>query len=127
MIGGGAQNASDKVFQFNGAGKLTITGFHVEDFGKLARSCGNCKTRVRRTIVLSDLDATAPGKTLVGIDSNFGDTATLSRIRVTGDTRKKLTTCVRFKSNSSGKEPAELGTAADGTFCRFTSSDITYK
>jgi hypothetical protein len=62
VIGGGAQKASDKVFQFNGAGKLTITGFHVEDFGKLARSCGHCKTRVRRTIVLSDLDVTAPGK-----------------------------------------------------------------
>jgi hypothetical protein len=77
--------------------------------------------------VLSDIDATAPGKALVGINSNFGDTATLSKIRVTGDTKKKLKTCVRFKGNSTGKEPAAIGTGADGTFCRFTSSDITYK
>ncbi|MER7688521.1 pectate lyase [Streptomyces sp. NPDC097610] len=127
VVGGGAQKASDKVFQFNGAGTLSVTGFHVENFGKLARSCGNCKTQVKRTIVLSDIDATAPGKALVGINSNFGDTATLSKIRVTGDTKKKLKTCVRFKGNSSGKEPTELGTGADGTFCKFSSSDITYK
>ncbi len=35
VIGGGARSASDKVFQFNGAGRLSITGFRVENFGKL--------------------------------------------------------------------------------------------
>ncbi len=113
VIGGRAQVFSDKVFQFNGAGKLTITVFHVEDFGKLARSCGNCKTPVRRTIVLSDLDATAPGKTLVGIDSNFGDTATLSRIRVTGDTRKSLRPACASRATAAARSPPSPGTAAD--------------
>lgn len=41
--GGGAKKADDKVFQHNGAGELKITNFDVSDFGKLYRSCGNCK------------------------------------------------------------------------------------
>lgn len=42
VIGGGARKASGKVFQFNGAGKFSITGFTVRNFGKLVRSCSNC-------------------------------------------------------------------------------------
>ncbi|MFI1565732.1 pectate lyase [Streptomyces sp. NPDC020490] len=126
VTGGGAKNADDKVLQFNGAGKLTVTGFQVENFGKLVRSCGNCKTQYKRTVVLSDIDVTAPGEAIVGVNSNYGDTATLSKIRIHGDSRKKIKTCVRFKGNNTGKEPAELGTGADGTTCKFSSSDITY-
>ncbi|MET9382355.1 pectate lyase [Streptomyces sp. NPDC002928] len=127
VIGGGAKNASDKVLQFNGAGKLTVTGFQVQNSGKLVRSCGNCKTQYKRTIVLSDIDVTAPLKAIVGVNANYGDTATLSKIRIHGDSKKKIKTCVRFKGNNTGKEPTELGTGADGKSCTFTSSDISYQ
>ncbi|MFF3331365.1 pectate lyase [Streptomyces sp. NPDC002888] len=127
VIGGGAKNGADKVLQFNGAGKLVVTGFRVENSGKLVRSCGNCKTQYKRTIVLSDIDVVAPLKAIVGVNTNFGDTATLSKIRIQGDSKKKTRTCVRFKGNNTGKEPTELGTGADGTTCKFASSDITYK
>jgi hypothetical protein len=43
VIGGGARGATDKVIQHNGVGSITIDGFTVTDFGKLYRSCGNCK------------------------------------------------------------------------------------
>jgi hypothetical protein len=43
VIGGGARGAEDKVIQHNGVGSITIDGFTVTDFGKLYRSCGNCK------------------------------------------------------------------------------------
>jgi hypothetical protein len=43
VIGGGARGAADKVIQHNGVGSITIDGFTVTDFGKLYRSCGNCK------------------------------------------------------------------------------------
>ena len=43
VIGGGARGAEDKVIQHNGVGSITIDGFTVQDFGKLYRSCGNCK------------------------------------------------------------------------------------
>ncbi|MEU7472297.1 pectate lyase [Streptomyces sp. NPDC044984] len=127
VIGGGAKKADDKVLQFNGAGTLTVSGFRVEDFGKLVRSCGNCKTQYKRTIVLKDIDVVAPGKSLVGINTNYGDTATLSQIRIQGDSKKKIKTCIRYQGNNTGKEPKELGTGADGKYCKFSSSDITYK
>ncbi|MFE7650378.1 pectate lyase [Streptomyces phaeoluteigriseus] len=127
VIGGGAKNGADKVLQFNGAGTLTVTGFRVENSGKLVRSCGNCKTQYKRTIVLSDIDIVAPLKTIVGVNANYGDTATLSKIRIQGDTKKKTQTCVRFKGNNTGKEPTSLGTGADGKTCKFAPSDITYK
>ncbi|MGW3665786.1 pectate lyase [Streptomyces sp. NPDC005141] len=127
VYGGGAKGADDKVLQFNGAGKLVVSKFQVENFGKLVRSCGNCKTQFKRTVVIDDVDVTAPGKAIVGINSNYGDTASLRNIRIHGDTKKKIKTCVRFQGNSTGKEPKELGTGPDGTSCRFTASDVTYE
>ncbi|MDL5200808.1 pectate lyase [Streptomyces sp. ALI-76-A] len=126
VVGGGAKNGADKVLQFNGAGKLTVTGFQVHNSGKLVRTCGNCKKQYKRTVVLSDIDVTAPLKAIVGVNANYGDTATLSRIRIHGDPEKKTKTCVRFQGNNTGKEPKELGTGPDGTTCKFKSSDITY-
>ncbi|MER5379679.1 pectate lyase [Streptomyces sp. NPDC006465] len=126
VYGGGAKGADDKVLQFNGAGKLVVSKFQVENFGKLVRSCGNCRTQFKRTVVIADVDVTAPGKAIVGINSNYGDTASLRNIRVHGDTKKKIKTCVRFQGNNTGKEPKEIGTGPDGTSCRFTASDVTY-
>ncbi len=127
VYGGGARNADDKVLQFNGAGKLVVTKFQVENFGKLVRSCGNCSTQYKRTVVINDVDVTAPGKSIVGVNSNYGDTAALRKVRIHGDTGKKIKTCTRFEGNSSGKEPKELGTGPDATSCRFSSSDLTYQ
>ncbi len=126
VVGGGARKADDKVLQFNGAGTLTVSGFQVEDFGKLVRSCGNCKKQYKRTIVLKDIDVTAPGASLVGINTNYGDTATLSEIRIHGDSKKKIKTCTRYEGNNSGKEPKDLGSGPDGKYCTFSASDISY-
>ena len=126
VTGGGARKASDKVFQFNGAGKLNISGFQVADFGKLVRSCGNCSTQYKRTIGVSDVDVTAPGKSLIGINTNYGDTATLRNIRIHGDSGKKIKPCVRYTGNDNGDEPVETGSGPDGTHCRYSASDISY-
>jgi hypothetical protein len=126
VYGGGAKNADDKVLQFNGAGKLVVTRFRVENFGKLVRSCGNCYTQYKRTIVINDVDVTAPGKSIVGVNSNYGDTAALRNVRVHGDSGKKIKTCTRFQGNNTGKEPKELGSGPDGTSCLFTAADISY-
>ncbi|MET9857388.1 pectate lyase [Streptomyces sp. NPDC006450] len=125
--GGGAKGASDKVFQFNGAGKLVVTKFQVSDFGKLVRSCGNCAKQYPRTILINDVDITAPGKSIVGVNSNYGDIATLRNIRIHGDTKKKTKPCTRFTGNDTGKEPDEIGTGPDGTTCRYSVSDVRYE
>lgn len=124
--GGGAKGADDKVFQHNGAGTLTIKNFQVADFGKLYRSCGNCKTQYERHVVISNVKATSPGKVLAGINSNYGDTATISGVTIVGDSSKKITVCERFQGNSTGAEPPSLGSGPDGTYCRYSASGITY-
>ncbi|MFJ8533888.1 pectate lyase [Streptomyces sp. NPDC093591] len=126
VTGGGARKADDKVFQHNGAGTLTIENFQVEDFGKLYRSCGNCDTQYERHVVIRNVKATGPGNALAGINTNYGDTATLSGVRIVGDGGRDITVCARFEGNDSGAEPSETGSGPDGTHCRYGSSDITY-
>ncbi len=126
VYGGGARKASDKVFQFNGAGKLVITKFQVADFGKLVRSCGNCSKQYKRDIIVNDVDITAPGKSLVGINTNYGDTAALRSVRIHGDSSKKIKPCIRYTGNNTGAEPKETGSGPDGTYCRYTASDLSY-
>jgi pectate lyase len=124
--GGGARSASDKVFQHNGGGTVTISNFSVENFGKLYRSCGNCSKQYRRTVVIRNVTATAPGKALAGINTNYGDTATFSGIRILGDSSRKISICDRYTGNSSGKEPTKTGSGPDGTYCRYAASDVRY-
>ncbi len=127
VSGGGAKEASDKVFQFNGAGTLNVSGFAVRNFGTFARSCGNCKTQYKRTINLSGIEATYKGSRLVGINTNYGDSATLKNITIVGDTSKKIVPCQKYIGNNTGKEPTANGSGPDGTYCKYSSSDITYK
>ncbi|MDY7099997.1 MAG: pectate lyase [Actinomycetota bacterium] len=113
--GGGARHASDKVFQHNGTGTLTIRNFEVEDFGKLYRSCGTC-TGSSRHVVLENITAIAPGLTIVGIDPGNGDTARFSNITVDGD----VDVCQIYDGTSRiGEGP--------GANCIYSASDITYR
>jgi hypothetical protein len=124
--GGGATKAEDKVFQFNGAGTLTVRDFEVSDFGKLVRTCGNCSEQFQRDVVLENVTATAPGNELVGINSNFGDTARLSGITIVNDPEREIVPCQKFEGVTEG-EPEELGSDADGVNCVFQESDITFR
>jgi hypothetical protein len=103
--GGGARNAEDKVIQNNGASKVTIDGFSVQNFGKLYRSCGNCKGNgAKRDVIIKNVKATG-GKVLAGINSNYGDTATITN--TCASSTKKI--CVDFQgTNNNSVEPKEL-------------------
>jgi hypothetical protein len=124
--GGGARFAADKVFQHNGPGTMYIRNFQVSDFGKLYRSCGNCSTQYRRNVVISNVTATYPGKTLAGINTNYGDTARLSTVTIFGDSGRKIVVCEKYKGVTSG-EPTKIGSGADGVNCLYSASDITYR
>lgn len=111
--GGGARMASDKVFQHNGTGTVTIRNFEVEDFGKLYRSCGTCDG-LERHVVLEHVTAIAPGLTIVGINPGNGDTARFSDITVIGD----MDICQRYDGTT------RTGSGPDDS-CIYDESDIT--
>ncbi|KAF9054726.1 pectate lyase C [Panaeolus papilionaceus] len=117
--GGGAKGASDKIVQHNGGGKVIISNFYAENFGKLYRSCGNCKTQYKRDVEILDSWA-VKGSNLVGINTNYGDTATIRRTKVSSVS----TICQKFTGNNSGAEPSKNGSGPDGKNCLYTNSDI---
>ncbi|KAH8727579.1 pectate lyase [Phaeosphaeriaceae sp. PMI808] len=104
IIGGGATGATDKVIQHNGAGTVTIDGFTVDTFGKLYRSCGNCKESAKRNVVVKNVKA-SNGKLLVGINSNFGDKATIDSATCASSVKQ---ICEEFKGTTPGNEPTSI-------------------
>ncbi|CRK34261.1 hypothetical protein BN1708_016335, partial [Verticillium longisporum] len=77
IVGGGAFDASDKIIQFNGFGTVEVTDFYAENYGKLVRSCGNCKGNGgARNIVIGGVKAVSGGA-LCGINTNLGDTCSV--------------------------------------------------
>jgi hypothetical protein len=129
VLGGGALHASDKVFQHNGVGgTFVIDGFQVEDFGKLYRSCGNCKSgQGKRTVVIRNVTATYKGGALAGINTNYGDSATFTNVTIKGDSGRKIVICQKYIGNNTGAEPPKNGSGPDGTFCKYSASDIHYQ
>ncbi|KAF2113994.1 polysaccharide lyase family 3 protein, partial [Lophiotrema nucula] len=119
VIGGGAKGAEDKVVQHNGGGTVNIQGFYVSDFGKLYRSCGNCDTMYERHVVIDGIVADGGTATLVGINSNYGDTATITNSCVTNT--KNI--CEEFEGNDTGDEPTEISSGISSS-CIYTDADI---
>ncbi|CRK47364.1 hypothetical protein BN1723_007503 [Verticillium longisporum] len=77
IVGGGAYGAADKIIQHNGCGTVHVTNFYAEDYGKVYRSCGNCKGNCARTVHMEGVTAVNGGE-LMGINPNLGDKATYS-------------------------------------------------
>ncbi|KAF6813101.1 pectate lyase c [Colletotrichum sojae] len=106
IIGGGAYHASDKVIQHNGCGTVNVINYYVEDYGKLYRSCGNCKSQCKRNVYLEGVTAKNGGE-LAGINSNYKDTATLKN--VCSDAKTK---CQMYSGCAGGCEPKKAGTCS---------------
>ncbi|KAF1925793.1 polysaccharide lyase family 3 protein [Didymella exigua CBS 183.55] len=119
VSGGGAKGAKDKVVQHNGMGTISISGFFVEDFGKLYRSCGNCKTQGERHVKIDGVTASGGSAGLVGINSNFGDTATIKNSCITGTD----VICQEFEGTSPGHESKKTS-SGPSSVCIYTDADI---
>ncbi|KUJ16764.1 pectate lyase, partial [Mollisia scopiformis] len=120
IVGGGAFGAEDKVMQHNGGGTLSISDFTVETFGKLYRSCGNCDTMYERHVIMDGITAT-DGSELAGINSNYGDSATITNSALTDVSD----VCVTYTgTDDNDEEPVENGSGNDGTYCIY-GSDVT--
>jgi hypothetical protein len=124
VIGGGARSGSDKTFQHNGNGTVSISGFYLSGSGKLYRGCGNCTNSYQRNVkidnvLLNDIDMVA------GINSNWGDTATITRVTVSNSS--SVVVCGKYKGVAKGSEPSYLGEGWNDSNCKVNKSDITYK
>lgn len=100
IVGGGAQEASDKVIQHNHSGRVTIRDFTVVNAGKLYRSCGDCtdnSSKSPRNVVVQNVRAFGMTSDLVGINSNFGDTAS-----VTGSCGSTKKVCQEYRGVNKG-------------------------
>lgn len=125
--GGGARLADDKVFQHNGRGTFHIKEFHVESFGKLYRSCGNCETQVPRKVIVENVTAVTSGRTstIVGINENYGDVAVFQGTNVIWDAFE-TTICQRYEGNDSGGSPGKVGDGPDGRHCYYDESTVLW-
>ncbi|GAB7038720.1 hypothetical protein JCM9533A_25700 [Catenuloplanes niger JCM 9533] len=122
VIGGGARSGSDKTFQHNGNGTVSISGFYLKGSGKLYRACGNCSSSYTRhvkvdNVLLDDIDM------VVGINSNWNDTATITRVTVVGS----ATVCGKYKGVAKGSEPSYLGEGWNDANCKVNRSDVTFR
>lgn len=101
--GGGAQKAKDKVVQHNGRGTVTIRGGTYVDIGKLYRSCGDCTGNGGpRNVVVENVKINGVSSDVVGINSNFGDTASIS-----GSCGKTKKVCQEYKGVTKGNGKSE--------------------
>ncbi|KAJ4983290.1 pectate lyase E 1 [Stagonosporopsis vannaccii] len=106
--GGGAQKSSDSIVDHQGRGTVTIQDFTAVDVNNLYRSCGACRNNGGpRNVVISNLKASGVA-TLVGINSNFGDTASIQGSCGVGI--KKV--CQEFKGVQAGSEAPKVSTMA---------------
>jgi hypothetical protein len=110
--GGGAFGATDKIVQFNGRGTVHISNFYAEDYGKLARSCGNCDGNGGpREFVIEGVQAVNGGE-LCGVNSNFGDTCT-----IIDSSQAEGNACTIWEATDGGGEPTKTSSEPDGTVC----------
>ncbi|KAE9069048.1 hypothetical protein PF010_g26809, partial [Phytophthora fragariae] len=114
----GARSASDKVVQHNGYGTVSIDGFYAEEFGKLYRSCGD----IPRTVTVKNVYAVNPLVSVVTVNKNYGDKATLSNIRIkTSNGNSDVKVC---QWSQGGSTPSNLGDGPSGTLCQYSESDV---
>jgi hypothetical protein len=123
---GAAFNGSDKTFQFNGRGELHISNFYVQSAGKLARTCGDCTGNGGpRKLVINNV-ITRDVSTIVGINTNFGDVATIRNLTLNNSGTSKTKICQVYKGvvKGSGSSTA-LGVEFDTPNCDVRPNDVT--
>uniref|UniRef100_A0A1I8C0L5 Probable pectate lyase F n=1 Tax=Meloidogyne hapla TaxID=6305 RepID=A0A1I8C0L5_MELHA len=129
--GGGARNGKGKTIQFDGAGKLIVNNFYIHTAGQGIRSCGNCEQQFRNRIIEVNsliIENLEIGQYVVGVNSNYGDKATLKDIHILGSTANEVFPCKVFEGNNQGKNTKvndmEDIKGGDGTYCIYEASDI---
>ncbi|KAH9218179.1 pectate lyase, partial [Leptodontidium sp. 2 PMI_412] len=78
--GGGAFGATvTNIIESSGAGTVEVSNFYAEGFNNLYKSIGYSAGSVARHAIITDVTA-KNGKNLASINSNFGDTAKITKL-----------------------------------------------
>jgi len=123
---GAAYQGSDKTFQFNGRGEMRISNFYVSNAGKLVRSCGDCTGNggPRRIFVNNVITRDVP--TIAGINSNFGDVATIRNLTLNNSGTTKTKICQVYKGVVKGQgSTSALGVEFNTPNCQVSQADVT--
>lgn len=73
------------------------------------RSCGNCSKQYARTVVVDNVKvATAPGKSLVGINSNLGDQGHVHSVQIYNDSTEEVRSA-RYKRSVTSASRSRSG------------------
>ncbi|RKK95495.1 hypothetical protein BFJ68_g14781 [Fusarium oxysporum] len=73
------EDVCEDAISIKGSGTANIIGGDANDYGKVYRSCGNCKgnSKCKRSVHMEGVTAVNGGE-LIGINTNLGDKATYS-------------------------------------------------
>jgi hypothetical protein len=123
---GAAYNGSDKTFQFNGRGEMRISNFYVSNAGKLVRSCGDCTGNGGPRRIFVNNVITRDVSTIVGINSNFGDVATIRNLTLNNSGTSKTKICQVYKGVVKGQgSTSALGVEFNTPNCQVSQADVT--
>lgn len=127
--GGSAYGAADKTFQHNGLGSTVkiYGGFSADTIGKLYRSCGNCSSNGKaRYVVIDNVKLSNVKAAVVGINSNYGDKATITNLKIKGYKSGSPKVCYTYKgTNNNSSEPTAIGEKWNTANCVVKTSDVT--
>jgi hypothetical protein len=123
---GAAYNGSDKTFQFNGRGEMRISNFYASNAGKLVRSCGDCTGNGGPRRISVNNVITRDVSTIVGINSNFGDVATIRNLTLQNSGTSKTKICQVYRGVVKGQgSTSALGVEFNTPNCNVSQSDVT--
>uniref|UniRef100_A0A915CVM6 Probable pectate lyase F n=1 Tax=Ditylenchus dipsaci TaxID=166011 RepID=A0A915CVM6_9BILA len=99
----------------------------IDTYGQGVRTCGNCLNQYERHLVISNLTAYngIPGQYIAGVNMNYGDSAIITDLKLGGAGAKQMFPCKRF-IGTTGAQPTVSGSDADGKYCIYNATDITY-
>lgn len=135
VSGGSATEAPDKTFQHNSKNSTIV----IENFqtygkiGKLWRSCGDCTNNGGpRYVSINNVTINGTiSSTVVGVNRNYGDKATIRNLKVKGlvwtsATTSKPRICEEWKGINKGEGSTEkYGEFFNTQYCDVSPSDVT--
>lgn len=126
---GGWGGTPDKIFQHNSKNSTTTidSGFVARGVnGKLWRSCGNCSSNGGpRHVVIDNVRIEGQIGSVAGLNSNFGDTATITNLEIENYSAGNPPVCELYTGVQSGESSPKIGEAWNTVNCIVEQSDVS--